>query len=400
MQDFLAIVDRVIALYKSDHRIIFRNDAERNKYHFENVHGYLKRWKKSHRCVVPDCVRRSIVRSHTISKGMLLDRIAEAGHVLTPSFDHVQGKIRIERIGASDASTFPGFCKEHENLFVKFENAKEVSNEREALLQAYRAACRELFRTRFYVAQLTKWLKEFTTLRDSRLKDKIRDEIAAAGLKNVDISELRVDKDPLLLAQQPKLDALHALNSYLELKLLPELDKAVFSPSIDHAAYIRVVAIDIMFPFALSGAASFDVSQEEQRRTVNQVIGVVPQLSGSVVFFIGLEEDEDLLDRYYNHWLQNALTLLSMVESWMINGTDQWYIKPSIWMSLGTARQEVILQAIYDSEQSIADEPRVSVFDDLRSQLLLAFQTANRGRTDKGFLEFVQLHASKLAVHI
>ena len=148
MQDLLSIVDRILAQYKIDHRIIFQSDAERKKFHFGNVNDNLKQWKQSHRCVVPDCVRKSIVRSHTIPKGMLLDRIAETGHVLTPSFDQVQGKMRIKRIGTSDASTFPGFCEKHENLFATFENAKMVSSEREALLQAYRAACRELFRTR------------------------------------------------------------------------------------------------------------------------------------------------------------------------------------------------------------------------------------------------------------
>ena len=47
-------------------------------------------------------------------------------------------------IGINEASTFPGYCLEHENLFSEFENIKDFKTGEHMGLQLYRTVCREI----------------------------------------------------------------------------------------------------------------------------------------------------------------------------------------------------------------------------------------------------------------
>lgn len=50
----------------------------------------------------------------------------------------------IERMGINTASSFPGFCSDHESIFHTFENTKEIHKDKDIRLQLFRTICREL----------------------------------------------------------------------------------------------------------------------------------------------------------------------------------------------------------------------------------------------------------------
>lgn len=60
----------------------------------------------------PGCKKVTINKSHTIQENGPLSQIAESHDVLTPVFYKGKLDLRIEKI--ANASTFPGFCDEHE----------------------------------------------------------------------------------------------------------------------------------------------------------------------------------------------------------------------------------------------------------------------------------------------
>jgi len=95
--------------------------------------------------------------------------------------------------------------------------------------------------------------------------------------------------------------------------------------------------------------------------------------------------------------MENGLTLLSMIESWMINGTDQWYLKPSVWAKLGNQRQEIILQSITECKQSVYEESGLSIFDDIRYDLLAAFEGEHSGRSDSSYVAFIAGQKAKIS---
>lgn len=394
-QDFLTILDGVIDEYRTDKNVIFRDDSERNKYLFTNLDDISRTWKQSKTCMVPGCTKKSIVRSHAVPRGMLSERVGEAGHVLTPGLDKNDGgRLVLQRVGLTLASTFPGFCESHELLFQSFENAKKVASEQDLLLQTYRTACRELFRTKFWFDRTTNLRKEFEGLRDQRLAERLRQRLAAAGLRITNLESFRVEGDPLVTSSDMQLAGLKMLNLYLESKLVPALEAAVFD-SDESGLHVWGVDIDIELPVGLTGAATITVTTEGQEVQLHFVMAVLPHTGGSLVFIVGTAEDEVALTSYRNRWMQNALEFLSMIESWMINGTDQWYLRPSVWSKIGAKRQEQVLREITACSGNVYQESGQSIFDDLRRTVLAAFEAEHLGRADKEYVDFVKKHRAK-----
>lgn len=120
--------------------------------------GFNKRADKSRRrgpCLYPTAAGlcgKPAIGSHTIQKRGGLLAIAENGHVLTTmlGFNNLvktEGKPKPQRIGIGEASTFPGFCSDHDGKVFALIEQKDVSPSREAaFLFYYRSLCMELVR--------------------------------------------------------------------------------------------------------------------------------------------------------------------------------------------------------------------------------------------------------------
>lgn len=89
------------------------------------------------------------IRSHTLSKSTYLQHIAEGDHVLSWSMGwwttDPEDFFQLKPIGINEASTFPGFCADHDSAlfrpldFVPFQATRE-----QLFLQAFRAHAREV----------------------------------------------------------------------------------------------------------------------------------------------------------------------------------------------------------------------------------------------------------------
>jgi hypothetical protein len=89
------------------------------------------------------------IRSHSIQNSRILDLLARNGHVKAPAskIDRERGPvISFEDVGRNQATTFSGFCSEHDSaIFKPIEADAFQSTEPEHLfLVAYRAVAREL----------------------------------------------------------------------------------------------------------------------------------------------------------------------------------------------------------------------------------------------------------------
>ena len=107
-------------------------------------------------CYVPkelqsECTSR-IIKAHTISKSGSLQAIADSSnHVLglkidLPNMIKHKGKLKPEKIGVNQASTFMCFCSYHDKqLFACIEDKKFVGDEEQCFALAYRAVAKELY---------------------------------------------------------------------------------------------------------------------------------------------------------------------------------------------------------------------------------------------------------------
>jgi hypothetical protein len=136
LRALLTAYDAAIEDFESNHTVIFPSDGERKR----QFYAFIKRWDKAWFTRGPrmhdGCTAKSIARSHTIPLAASIRLIAEDGHVVTPRFG--ANGIELARIGVHEASTFPGFCEEHEAQFAGFETKKHMTEAEHFQLQAFR----------------------------------------------------------------------------------------------------------------------------------------------------------------------------------------------------------------------------------------------------------------------
>lgn len=93
--------------------------------------------------------RGKIVWAHTVRRSADLKTVAADGHVMHISADfrtleRLSGKTAPRTIGINQASTFPGFCAEHDTkTFDPIENHPFMGSSEQCFLLMYRAWCRE-----------------------------------------------------------------------------------------------------------------------------------------------------------------------------------------------------------------------------------------------------------------
>jgi len=135
----------------------------------------MKRLSKQGRCLHFDAGERcdQIINAHSIQKSGQLKKIAEDGHVIRLSGDtytlqKTDGKLRSERIGWNDVSTFTGFCKKHDNTtFEIIDNLPLHPTDEQIFLYSYRSLCREYFVKENAVDLLLSFKKNHNKLDDS-----------------------------------------------------------------------------------------------------------------------------------------------------------------------------------------------------------------------------------------
>jgi len=102
------------------------------------------------RCLAPtwDCPQPPI-RAHSIQNSRIIDRLAEDGHVSMIRLKVHPRDVpppQFERVGRNKATTFEGFCAEHDReIFQRIDHGSlEVMDSEQQFLLAYRAVSREL----------------------------------------------------------------------------------------------------------------------------------------------------------------------------------------------------------------------------------------------------------------
>ena len=118
-----------------------RNDNMRSEDYIFNqiVEDDINNYKKHKaQCMYSGCGALN-VGSHSISKMISLNQIAESGKLLTPisKRHYPDKKYFIDEVGINDASKFPGFCEDHEKLFNKVDTCG-ITTEKDIFAQVFR----------------------------------------------------------------------------------------------------------------------------------------------------------------------------------------------------------------------------------------------------------------------
>lgn len=110
-----------------------------------NYHRALNTHKK---CLYPNCQSNKIIRAHSVSKAQNLVPIAEDSHVTWTHFDNSailesNGRPELYLNGINRATTFKGFCAEHDLLFAEIDQDSHSTSPKALFLHAYRTLAAE-----------------------------------------------------------------------------------------------------------------------------------------------------------------------------------------------------------------------------------------------------------------
>ena len=89
--------------------------------------------------------------------------------------------------------------------------------------------------------------------------------------------------------------------------------------------------------------------------------------SNTIIFASTLNENERYLQYYFHSVLNDEISFINLVETWMVRGTDHWFIKPSVWWALDKEIQESILSDIHDLKYNIGTPYDKTIFKNLKN---------------------------------
>lgn len=276
----------------------------------------------------------SIIGSHTIPKSNSLKKIARNGHVYT--FMHLDflklnknnGKLTADLIGIGKASTFKGFCGEHDReLFSCVETTDFNATPEQCFALFYRAYAKEVYNKKV------------------QYNDKESGQIV-------------IDK---LETEILKSQASHFLNQYydgiaLSIKDINSL-KPLMDKMLEESDYSKLKALVLEFddplPFMLSGAVypeqDFDGNLLQQLGTKNfnsfTSLGCTSFSSNNKGFFVfsWLDVESEIVERFIGSFLniQDKYKFNHLIKM-VFYSFENVYLSPDWWEALGKEKRDYL----------------------------------------------------------
>jgi len=378
-------------LFQLEPERIFGTESERKAALYGSLVQKWKAWERSGPCMYRGCGKTSIVRSHSIHRAGAIEQIAEQQHVLTPLFG--ESGISVKRIGVREASTFPGFCETHEQLFTPFESTGRITDGHQTVLQAFRTLCREIARKRHDVDYMKRAMEHWRAARFNYFKNAIHS--AAPGIKIQQVTQKGnglEEASTKMLAEGE--DDLRELGELYD-ELFRYIDAGHPEPCVHALDMCQEIALNI--PVALSGLGVLryqDASRKKHRALC--LIGILPQGETTLTVMAAARRHCDAIELFANKMLSGFGALHAM-ESWMVYGSDHWFIRPSAWEAIPESRRSLILKAIMSDDYNIGDVPPFSILDDAR-RTVIGYVREHIGETDDyaAALEQLAIEEAKL----
>ncbi|WP_213767194.1 hypothetical protein [Caballeronia sp. dw_19] len=127
---------------------------------------------------------------------------------------------------------------------------------------------------------------------------------------------------------------------------------------------VIAIHLDCELPLCLAGKSGF--KSGNKKYTVHLSIFPKP---GQTFCCFSLPKRHDLDFRKILEKYESDFEFLKFVESWMIYGTDFWYINPLEWDGYSTEKKEKILTKIKNTDHFPDEDLDFTIFDTLRTNL-------------------------------
>ncbi len=316
----IPMIENILEEFKKDNSIIYDGSGNAESFRYER----LKNFKKPipvRTCIYPNCTNITIKNSHTIQKSGPLKKISEQGHVIGPIRNWKSQEMTMLPIGLQEASTFPGYCKEHERIFESFERTGIFLTERDITLQLYRTVCRETVEIQYFNDEFMDNIDVYIEYRNKKLLSilKNRNENIKwdEKLHNCILKELTSRINNL---------ELHDLYSHLNERkqfmgnyLIPLQNGLINDIESGKHNEITVNLIRFMdeLPVTLATVERIDFESSLSKEPLIAIFNVLPSEKYTYIFLASIKRQRHMLELYGNS-LYFPINCLNRVESMIL----------------------------------------------------------------------------------
>ncbi|NEZ42641.1 hypothetical protein [Paenibacillus alvei] len=332
--------------------------------HYKFVNERAASRKKGKKCMYPNCNKKPI-KSHTIPEAKALKVISENDHILYPLFNDSTAEYKMKKDGTGQTSIFPGFCEEHEDLFKGFECTGNFQDD-SIVLQNFRVICRDLY----FFKSIRRLLQENLNRYRNELNKYHNDLVGRSNIKKS--FKLQMINDENTEHMEKSIEFLN--------KEITDIVTDFYNPFTAQGDFsITSVSAIILgeLPVCFAGRSSFEVKNIEtgEIEGIQVALTVLPYNGQTFLTFTTKIEYQESFMAIISNYNSN-IEMLSFIESWMIYGSDYWYIKPSYWENFVEAKKERILEDLKINNVYPVKKLEYSIFDDIR-ELIIGNERSN-----------------------
>jgi len=360
-------MDLIIEEFGQNEELHLQNEIDRRRYLYDS--GYFKIIKEDKgRCTYPGCEKIAI-KSHSIQKSASLKIIAEDNHVSMLAFDYRTEEMKMKRIGVNDASTFPGFCSEHELMFQVFETKGNIESDIEKLLQLYRSCCREIYGNQKSITISRYRHEQYLNFRNLKFKEMFLEKLEPDMLKDLRFDSIRYDHlttneslilNQITVAENHLKDFLYPMHK----KLLKDIGKGR-----QQSTFLVSITVDIEIPCCLAGITYIS----GKGKVIEPIIvNVLPQIGSTMVLFAAPKRLQKRVEWFVRLITRSVFHLLESIEHWILDNSDHWFIRPSVWDYLNDSIKDNIINKFF-LEMYSDSNTETMIFIQLRKELIHQF---------------------------
>jgi Protein of unknown function (DUF3631) len=133
-----------------------------------------------------------------------------------------------------------------------------------------------------------------------------------------------------------------------------------------HAA-TAVANLDIQLAVCLSGLGVLNYMDQGICKRGLCFLAILPEAGQTKIMLGGAPDHEEMWRHYFRD--TSSLAALEMLESWMVDGSDHWFMTPSAWAAIPHARQRAICDRILEA-RPLGDNVPFSILDGPRRQIV------------------------------
>jgi hypothetical protein len=338
-------------------------------YDFVNLIEKDKRNKSN--CIYPNCPNKSIRNSHVIPQKTILKNIAKNGQVLYPKYLSDTKNYSFVSISINSASTFPGFCPEHEKIFFGFEK-KEGGKDPSISLQNFRIICRDYFALKIRQKRLKEVYEQYKQeiFNYSNKLIELHNNLTNKKIKLLEI------KDEITEDFENKLSFIDNTVAEIEKDLI--LYKDSYEKGNDDIVNY-LFKFPCFLPLAFAGKSIFEVNHSagKFKNTFTIYLSILPNKTDTILIFTFSEEYIECVNMILANYVDD-FRMLSFIESFIIYGSDYWFINPDVWHNFSERKQDKIKSDLLITSYYPTKELDYSIFDDIRKELLEQYKKNKR----------------------